>query len=254
LYALAEGEVLDYAKLFPDAQADARQLAIAALEAQRDRITTDLQLASEGADRIVEAIERGTDTPRMRARLAKLEGDIAENEAKLPDIQSQIERERAKPRDTEQKIGDTRRALREFIDTTWRRSTPPGEAFGFSVEEGHSVGDKALSIAEARELREKLHHQLRGVVSEITFKANGDGSGRIVLALHPQGQLALALDRGDRTAVPDDPDLVPPMELEDVPLASGKGLGRGRITKALLNVYLDGDIEGDAGAVVSYAV
>jgi hypothetical protein len=257
LYALAEGDVLDFTKLFPDSYHDELQATLEALEADQGKLSADLQVANERAERIVDAIERGTDTARMHDRLKGIEQEIEELKQRLPEIEREIERQRAVPRNTERTLTDAREALQEFIAATWRQSYAPGEAFGFhGAEEGYTDPTPTLTPDETRDLREKLHRLLRGVIEGITFEARRDGSGVVTLASIPQGQLVMRLeDKLERVATIEEPqDAVPPMELEDVPLEAGKGLGRGRLTKALLRVHLDGELEGDPEAVQEYAV
>lgn len=257
LYALANGGVLDFTKLFPESYQDELQATLDALHADREKLVAAREVANEQAERIVNAIAKGTDGPRMHDRLKALERDIAALDKQLPDITRDIERQRAIPMNSERTLLDAREALQEFVTATWRKAYSPGEAFGFGgPEEGYTDPTPTLNPEEKRDLREKLHHQLRGVIEELGFKAHKDGSGVITLFLIPQGQLVMRLeDKKERVAVLQQPhDAVPPMELEDVPLEAGKGVGRRRLTKAVLRVHLDGEIDGDPEAVQTYAV
>lgn len=257
LYALANGGVLDFTKLFPESYQDELQATLDALHADREKLVAAREVANEQAERIVNAIANGTDGPRMHDRFKALEEDIADLDKQLPDITRDIERQCATPRNTERTLSDAREALQQFIAVTWQQRYSPGEAFGFGgPEEGYTDPTPAQTPEEKRDLREKLHHQLRGVIEELGFKANKDGSGVITLSLIPQGQVVMRLeDKEESVAIIEQPQgAVPPMELEDVPLEAGKGLGRRRLTKALLRIYLDGDIDGDPEAVQTYAV
>ena len=255
LYALSECRVLEFAMLFPENQQGGAKERLDALEHEHSVITADLQSAEERAERIADAIENGTDVPTMHARLKKLEVERERLAEALAESFERLEEERSKPEVMTERLADARIALHEFIERTWRKDYQPSAAFGFETEEGYSQEATPLSEEDIRALRERLHQLLRGIINKLVFAPNEDGSGTVTLHLLPQGELTLHLsNRREASAVFSGGFEVPPMSLDDVPLRAGKGIGRRRLTKALLNVHADGDLNGDPEAILTFLI
>lgn len=238
LYTLANH--VDYGRLFPVAQ-EAARATLDRLEKELGTTEADLKLAEDGADNIVAAIEKGTDTLRMRDRIQNLEQTIEAHHASIAKFNVEITAERSRVDNVERNLTATQDALQEFIMQTWSKPYAMGEAFGFEAEEDGYVYDQGpppLSNNDKVTLRAKLHQLLRQSLDGLTFTALADGSGRIALAFHHQEEqpVTLLVSKGDHWATLDD-GTGEVMAMEKGPATKRNPRG---LSKVLLTVYVDG--------------
>lgn len=243
LYALAEH--VDFRKVLP-ATYKVAQSTVARLRKERSETEVNLRIAEERADRIVAAIEKGTDSPRMHARLKHLEDEAAAHRTKLDELDQQITDEHARMKSAERTFGDAQEALQEFIQSTWSRPYAPGDAFGFKEHPGGYVAPPSkVSPEDSYRMRLKLHTMLRQAFPDgITFDAR---KGHVLFPLADSGvTFTLAVDGRETHATWKPGELV--MEL------SNQQVGRVRFIKSLLHVWPKGQEGVEEGDELVFAV